>query len=337
MYNCFSNRLCDELHINRQNFSFDTNDSTHKIYMLPVKIFKEYTIAIDCDAQVEICCGIFGKYQDERDKFMSLPALTYEKSKDCRFNSPFVYKKLKTDLSSTFSETLLNGIVQNEYDLKMFIKVPANNTSTIVVLEGNYENWNDRLLTPAAIQDASGREINSEAKNLIKKTNHAAINFEYIDELIECPKNIYCGPLQLLSLNTGEQIPFSDRLIEFLIGNAITGEESVSDNVARVQKIVRAEVNKNKDADSFKYFIENEGVWDDKIKAIIYEYMSNRTSASGSLYDITGYVDKDAEVTYNYSYKKIVGKDRDGDNMYQNRSISIAQIDLDDNDIMEDL
>ena len=140
MYNCFSNRLCDELNINKNSFTFDTKDITHKIYMIPVKMFKEYTIAIDCDSPIELCCGIYGKYQDKREKFESLPTLTYQRVVGSRFNSPFVYNKLKQDDMSVFSERLLSSIVQNENDLKLFIKIPANNTSTIVVLEGNYEN-----------------------------------------------------------------------------------------------------------------------------------------------------------------------------------------------------
>ena len=38
--------------------------------------------------------------------------------------------------------------------------------------------------------------------------------------------------------------------------------------------------------------------------------MTKKFSASGGLYDITGYINKDAEKYYNYSYRKKVGKDR---------------------------
>ena len=38
--------------------------------------------------------------------------------------------------------------------------------------------------------------------------------------------------------------------------------------------------------------------------------MTEKFSASGGLYDITGYINKDAEKHYNYSYIKKVGKDR---------------------------
>ena len=40
-------------------------------------------------------------------------------------------------------------LAQNERDLKLFIRVPQSNTSTIVVLEGNYLNWNDFTATLA--------------------------------------------------------------------------------------------------------------------------------------------------------------------------------------------
>ena len=95
LYNCFSDRICNQLKIkfNSENIStgrdtqqrpisfiesvsevsFDTHDKKYKIYMVPVKLFNEYTIAIDCNVPVEMCCGIYGKYQDTRAKFSKIP------------------------------------------------------------------------------------------------------------------------------------------------------------------------------------------------------------------------------------------------------------------------
>ena len=61
-------------------------------------------------------------------------------------------------------------------------------------------------------------------------------------------------------MNINEQIPFSDSLIEYLIGNAITGEEEISDNILRAQKVIAAEVNKDKKEDEYHYTIDNEGI-----------------------------------------------------------------------------
>ena len=115
LYNCFSNRACENLKISgeitevitkgtkrenrvvtehKTNFIFDTKDTNYKIYMVPVKLFQNYTIAIDSNQPIEMCCGIYNNYQDTRDKFENLPKLTYQKINQSQFTKPFLYTKL---------------------------------------------------------------------------------------------------------------------------------------------------------------------------------------------------------------------------------------------------
>lgn len=59
LYNCFSNRVCGKYEKNLSieymegttkksiDIKLSANDKSSKIYMLPVKLFKEYTIAIE--------------------------------------------------------------------------------------------------------------------------------------------------------------------------------------------------------------------------------------------------------------------------------------------------
>jgi hypothetical protein len=115
--------------------------------MLPVKLFKKYTIAIDSIYPVEMCCGIYGDYQDTRNKFKEIYKNTYKRVNSCQFSQPFIYDALAfTDDGkiNTLIENLIPDdkieLAQNECDLKLFIKLPASNTSTIVVLEGDYRN-----------------------------------------------------------------------------------------------------------------------------------------------------------------------------------------------------
>jgi hypothetical protein len=116
--------------------------------------------------------------------------------------------------------------------------------------------------------------------------------------------------LQLLSFNTGESYPFADRLIEYLSGSAITPLEDIHDNIKRVQKVIGQN----------KSYFEIEGLWENKIQNILYDYMvcsgpvvvkdgilkDKRLgthprlghNCKSTLYDILGYVDKDTEKLY---------------------------------------
>ena len=345
LYNCFSNRTCEHLNFkweeldkfgNTSIHSFDTTDTAYKIYMLPVKLFQEYTIAIDSDSPIEICCGMYGAYQDIRDKFVTIPKLTYKKFKSCKFASPILYSKLglspaaispfKLDLSNeeainlsecdfalkTFPQSLIDEISQNESCLKMFIKIPAACTSTIVILEGNYLNWNDRIVTTTGM----GLKVAS---------NNAVLNFESLP--MDIPFELITT-LQLLRFNTGEQHPFADRLIEYLTGNVITSADEINKNIARVQKVLTKRTQANKDFDqyshkylSYNYMYKNKGFWDDYIKYNIYDYINKRKNTYDVNHDILGFVDKDAEKYYYYH-----------DNV-NNTDVSIANVELDDEEV----
>ena len=66
--------------MNGQTFTFDSSDTNYKIYMLPVKMFKNYTVAVDCDSDIELCCGLYDTYQDTRQQFYTLHSDTYVKN-----------------------------------------------------------------------------------------------------------------------------------------------------------------------------------------------------------------------------------------------------------------
>lgn len=140
MYNCFSNNICTNLNLkislkNKAEAAFNTADTNYKIYMVPVKAFKSYTIAIDVNEPIEVVCGLYGKKY-----YGSILSDTYEKFNNISFKSPVVYDKL-TSLTNVQA-------IRFEKDLKLFIKVPFNNNSSIVILEGIYLNTNDDYLEP---------------------------------------------------------------------------------------------------------------------------------------------------------------------------------------------
>ena len=290
LYNCFSDHICNNIELiwsvgtdAKKSITFSGSDPEYKIYMLPVKLFQKYTIAIDCQQEYELCCGIYGKYLDTREIFKSIPEKTYKKVIG-QFSKPILYdlaellpSKLTAgsdDEKKQWDETMV-WLAKNEGDLKLFIKLPASNNSSITVLEGDYRSWNDSY----------GVGIN-------KTQNKTILNFEASDECLSNSNLKLITPLQLLKFNTGKSYPFADRLVEYLLGNAITPLDEIADNIKRVQTIAlkNGQVNKA------------DGIWTDKLQKILYSFMNSeeltQSNKKETNHDILGYADKDVENAY---------------------------------------
>lgn len=290
LYNCFSDHICNNIELTwdvgadaKKSITFSGSDSEYKIYMLPVKLFQKYTIAIDCQQEYELCCDIYGKYLDTREIFKSIPEKTYKKVIG-QFSNPILY-----DLAELLPSKLAEGsaeekeqweetmmwLAKNEGDLKLFIKLPASNNSSITVLEGDYRSWND-----------------SQGVGINKTQNKTVLNFDASDEYLSNSNLKLITPLQLLKFNTGKSYPFADRLVEYLLGNAITPLDEIADNIKRVQTIAlkNGQVNKA------------DGIWTDKLQKILYSFMNSKeltqSNKKETNHDILGYVDKDVENAY---------------------------------------
>jgi hypothetical protein len=298
--------------------------------MIPVKLFQKYTIAIDSTVPVEMCCGIYGDYQDNRSKFKTLPINTYKRLSSSSFSQPFLYDTLVSDPGSTtakYIDYLLDSrsadgstlieLAQNECDLKLFIKLPVTNSSTIVVLEGDYRGWNDSIWDMSRTAektggvksyhnmiewfDREGKPQTKQIEDLVsgrKKHNKSVINLAH--NFKNNSEISLISPLQLLQFNTQEQHPFADRLIEYLIDNAITNADTeIYDNVARAQKALGSNSGAN------GYLRGLPGVWSKEMNVLFYEYMmSNAVTTSFDInHDLLGYVDKEVEKFYQVTGK----------------------------------
>jgi len=159
MYNCFSNNICTNLSLTGSTtknvkYIFDSKDTNYKIYMLPVKCGAQYTIAIDTNEPIELFCGLYKKNLYGKDSTIGnktileqLVDVTYQKINNISFRNPIIYTKL-TDINKNINKDLLTKVLPFEKDLKLFIKLPFNNNSSIVILEGCYLHTNDEYLEP---------------------------------------------------------------------------------------------------------------------------------------------------------------------------------------------
>ena len=307
LYNCFSNRACPHLDISfpvgaSYTASFKTDQSfeatLYKYYMIPVKFFKNYTIAIDSSADVEVCCCIYDEYYNKDTDFIEVPKLTYQCFSGMQFKTPVLYSKLQ-NLNSQVEDSE-SDLCQYEENLKLILKLPATNSSSIVILEGDYTTYNDAgvLHCTQAIESFANGKVNKINANTItydtalKSENKTIINYDH-PEACEFLADKLITPLQLLRSNTGESYPFADRLIEYLSGNAITEAEEIEDNIIRAKAVIKNNCN------SAVYAIDDSnGVWESVLQCLTYDYLNEKHSFHDINHDILGFIDKDVEKWY---------------------------------------
>ena len=501
MYNCFNDKISNNIYFSFElsdtsntQITFNAQDPEYRIYAIPVKLFSEYTIAIDCSQGIELFCGLYNTMLEVSNKTIDLARKTYKKVSQAIFNRPFIYDKLSVNnwpLEADMATTSTDGqfspaqirtnlftrwdIAKREKDLRLFIKVPASCRSSITILEGNYSSFNDtkysqlinskyestattiwnysdelntfkttlngedyvlgidrscgnfngicpikasdnssyiqfisKGVTPSiqadsylisnAVRPTSGNKYNPvlfhsyagnvyyldgklastcytgnnmnstrylscsenvndsisiEIENAGKgyyltymidgkkryinvvtsldyQNNRSILNFNTAKTADKIDLNNYTfrpiSKLQLLAFNTGESYPFADRLVEYLVGSAITSMEEVPDNIKRTQKVIEQN----------GYYFEIDGLWENKIQNILYDFMTESGPVvvsdgklvdkrlgvhprlghanKSTLYDILGYVDRETEKWYS-SWKNEGGKANVKDNI----------------------
>lgn len=283
LYNCFVDKIYNNIHFNfslgpnRLKISFNSQDPNYRIYAIPVKLFATYTIALDSSQGVELFCGFYNTCLDITNKSDELAKRTYQKVNGTLFNQPFLYDKLHLNNWQEESDFLsIPGgtkvlrtdkytrwdIINREKDLRLFIKVPASCQSTITILEGDYRTYNNSKYVPMQTNSAVEGEEN---KALFYSTNRCILNFNEAEVDLNSYDFKQISRLQLLAFNTGESYPFSDRLIEYLSGSAVTPIEEIPDNIKRAQRVM---------SQNHNYF-KIEGLWENKMQNILYDYIMN--------------------------------------------------------------
>lgn len=224
-----------------------------------------------------------------------------EKSKPCVvskmfFSRPNLFEVFLNDDSLTTSEKDI--LKSNEKYLYLFIQMQKTNKSSIVVLEGNYANRDTRNIINFD-KYAYGESTSTLAKNFLERNKDNYFNFLFsnIDnnytqfketavikalDSIEKDKStsfLFTFP-SLLKLNTQKSYAFSDRLIEYLVHNVITGQDELSGNVIAVNNRFGIFNNQN----------VPEPEWSKTTQLRVFLDMVNK-----NIDDINGYIDKDTE------------------------------------------
>ena len=150
MYNCFGGEVAQNinLELTKKTASgtqevitvFDSTDSSVVIYLVPARFCRDYTIAIDCSSIVEVAACLYSNRRISlSEDCQILAANTYTKYAGTSFSTPVKYNKLYDVLDKADNRELLYS---HERDVYLMIKVPATNTSSLVVLEGDFTGSN---------------------------------------------------------------------------------------------------------------------------------------------------------------------------------------------------
>lgn len=96
-YNCFSNEYIDYLSLTKKDGVVklvEENNSKYKVLSVPIKFCQKYTIAIQCNSEVDILPVFIGKKGLLEEKTAELHQLAHHGKYYPRmqFNSPIVYE-----------------------------------------------------------------------------------------------------------------------------------------------------------------------------------------------------------------------------------------------------
>lgn len=155
-YNCFSDEYISSINIQPTynnippyvKFTQESNPN-YKIISIPIRFCQEYTIAIESD-QTILCMPAFvnkkGIIIDLTSKLHDTLSISYHKDSykqsnyiinNNKFKYPFYYSS--PCIPGENNSQQLNLITYEKY-LRLLIRVPISNSSTITVLEGHYSN-----------------------------------------------------------------------------------------------------------------------------------------------------------------------------------------------------
>lgn len=317
-YNCFSGEFASNITMDESGIKVGTSDERYKICMVPVKFGKVYNLAIDCDTSIEYLFGFYGPkglIPDKTDILYSNEfGNTYTRIPSIQFVNPYRVNGIEWTEKIATTES----ISQFERYLKLFIKIPSNNKSSIVVIEGDISR--ESYLSDYSDSQASSmfQGINGVYTNLVPTCNAKRVdgtsvfsNTLYYEQRTAGSQNAIqsytviptaecLSPLGLLQWSDGNIYAFSDRLIEYLVRNVISSQETITDNILRVQELISSYTTSN--ANLFPRYTSSysPGVWDDSMQKYIYSLESYANTPKGHpRVDMNGFVDRDAESLIN--------------------------------------
>ena len=280
-YNCWDGRYSDTIRFQLINGSIDINQKNTindglKTLLIPIKFNKKYTIYINSNTPVTLLPVYYDGINIRTD-----PNITninsYVKSLNCSMTQPLIFNGVNSNSISSSDNLNLHA---HEMYLTLLIQLAESNSSHIVVLEGEYKT---KLIT---IMNDDTTKLNRLPETVFGDTldniadNDLDSSFRSVPSLIHTVSN--------------KNYAFSNRLIEYLLLNVITKDESINNNIERIQKYASSYKCLENNKVRFDDRNSSPDIWDKYLRKFNYD-LSTQFYLSPLVFDINGYVDKDTE------------------------------------------
>lgn len=268
MYNCFTYDLIDGVSLNdnpNKPYSLETREN-YKILSIPIKFNRKYTLVFDNTNFTLMypmlltnsgLLNVGDQYivdVDENRDFKNY--LKLQKISSISFRNPYVFEMHCDNIE----------LYRLERYLRLIIQLPSTNTSSIVVLEGDFSSDCINI-------------INGEYLDLISKQ-------DVIDQALTSKK-------KLTMFNDNYQYAYNDIIIQYLLQNVITNREYITDNIKEQQIKI----------DTFSPLYYQSDLWSNQIRYAAYmSYMNS--DYKHDKYDINGFIDNKMEKYINEMYSK---------------------------------
>ncbi|MBO7734823.1 MAG: hypothetical protein J6S67_19845 [Methanobrevibacter sp.] len=264
-YNCFNYDNFVDFYLTNDGYVLGSSDD-YKVLAVPIKLNMKYTIAVDCPSEVLIKPVFHYEFGMVKSKNL-VPLSDYttaQRLSYLSFNRPIV-------IETRAEPDHANEMYDKERYLYLAIQLPKNNDSSLVVLEGDWTKNYDKIFS--------------------------ADYGENKEEFIQKQNELMYRDIGLLLYSDGTSYAYSDRLIEYLLLNVITSQETIDGNIEYTQRNINAK--------ELNDYIK--GTWTNDMRtALWYKYknwMSDKTASEKNpfrvvMVDMNGFVDKDMEQAF---------------------------------------
>lgn len=269
MYNCFSYELFSDIYIGfdknqEKNRIFVGNNKEKKVLAIPIKFNQKYTIAVTSNKPVYACPIL--KLPNGIRSLAQLNLSSYTEDTmgvrlldSMQFNQP---KQISVDLSEDQGE-----FYKYERYLYLVVQLDSSNSSSFVVLEGEYNEYN--TVPIIGMED---------------------YDYEFDDESV----SIMYRP-KLLEMNDGISYAYSNTIMQYLVHNAITSRDIIGENISYAKRLINFKDSINYWSDNVKYSAFMKFVCRD-IQADEEDYsQQNPNRVYRNCNDVTGFIDKQIE------------------------------------------